>query len=55
MAYVGGSLNNRISLHSPMDGTRLCQNARPSECKFLAFASWRARLLPVARYGVSAA
>lgn len=54
-AYVGGYLNDRISLHSPVNGKRLCQNAKPSECKFLAFASWRARLLPVAYYRVSAA
>lgn len=49
LTYVGGTSRGRISLHSLADGTRLCQNAAPSDTKFLAFASWRARLLPTAR------
>jgi len=44
VSYVGGSSKNRISLHRLSDGKRLCQNARPSDCKFLAFNSWRAAL-----------
>ena len=48
LVYVGGTLRDRISLYSVEDKSRLCQNARPSDCKFLAFASWRARLLPAA-------
>jgi RRXRR protein len=44
LVYVGGFLKGRISLHSLIDGKRLCQNAKPSECKFLAFNSWRAAL-----------
>jgi hypothetical protein len=55
LAYVGGFSGNRISLHRLMDGQRLCQNARPSECKFLAFNSWRTRLLPGLKTGGSAA
>jgi hypothetical protein len=64
LVYVGGwlkdrislhSLKDRISLHSLSDGRRLCQNARPSECKFLAYNSWRARLLPAVNGEVSAA
>ncbi len=55
IAYVGGVLKGRISLHRIADGKRLCQNARPSECKFLAFNSWRTRLLPGMNAGVSAA
>jgi len=55
IAYVGGVLKDRISLHQLADGKRLCQNARPSDCKFLAFNSWRTRLLPGMNAGVSAA
>src|SRR5579875_2891716 len=55
VAYVGGFLKDRISLHRLTDGARLCQNARPSDCKFLAFNSWRTRLLPCLKTGVSAA
>jgi len=42
LAYVGGFLKDRISLHSLVDGHRLCQNAKPSDVRFLAFNSWRA-------------
>ena len=45
LVYIGGRLKGRISLHSLIDGKRLCQNAKPSDCKFLAFNSWRTRLL----------
>jgi hypothetical protein len=41
LVYVGGHLKDRISLHSLSDGKRLCQNARPSDCKFLSYNSWR--------------
>jgi hypothetical protein len=52
---LGGFSGNRISLHRLTDGQRLCQNARPSDCKFLAFNSWRTRLLPGLKTGGSAA
>jgi hypothetical protein len=55
LAYVGGYLKDRISLHRLTDGRRLCQSARPSEVKFLAYNSWRTRLLPCLKTGVSAA
>ncbi len=41
LVYVGGHSKNNISLHSLSDGRRLCQNAKPSDVKFLAFNSWR--------------
>jgi hypothetical protein len=44
--YVGGYLKDRISLHSVATGKRLCQNAKPSDCRFLTFNTWRTRLLP---------
>jgi len=43
MCYVGGTMGNRISLHSLKTGRRLCQNAKPDECRFLTFASWRVK------------
>jgi hypothetical protein len=55
VTYVGGTMNGRLSLHSLEDGKRLCQNAKPSDCQFLAYASWRTRLLPGLKTGVSAA
>lgn len=55
VVYVGGTSGNRISLHATGDGKRLCQNAKPSDCKRLAYTSWRTRLLPGLKAGVSAA
>lgn len=46
-AYVGGSRNGRVSLHALADGKRLCQNARPTECRVRTTLKWRARLLPI--------
>jgi hypothetical protein len=41
--YVGGEdiQKSRISLHNLDTGKRLCQNAKPTDCKFLAYNSWR--------------
>lgn len=55
LCYVGGFLKKRISLHSLIDGKRLTQNAKPDDCKFLTYNSWRVRLLPSLSEGVSAA
>jgi len=46
LAYVGGTSEGRISLHQMVDGKRLCQNAKPSDVQFLAYSTWRTRLLP---------
>jgi hypothetical protein len=55
ICYVGGRLKDRLSLHSLLDGKRLTQNAKPEDCKFLTYPSWRVRLLPMLTHGVSAA
>ena len=55
ICYIGGFLKNRLSLHSLLDGKRLCQNAKPTDCKFLTHSSWRMRLLPAMNDGVSVA
>jgi hypothetical protein len=43
LAYIGGTMEDRISLHCVKTGRRLCQNAKPADCKFLCFNSWRTR------------
>jgi len=55
LAYIGGAAQGRVSLHSLGDGKRLCQNAKPSDCEVLAWNTWRTRLLPGLKSGVSAA
>ncbi|CAD7774627.1 hypothetical protein BLFGPEAP_01152 [Candidatus Methanoperedenaceae archaeon GB50] len=55
LCYVGGFLKDRLSLHSLVDGKRLTQSAKPEDCKFLTYSSWRVRLLPTLSRGVSAA
>jgi len=41
LCYVGGFMNSRISLHSLSTGRRLSQTAKPEDCKFLCYSSWR--------------
>jgi len=43
MCYVGGTMGDRISLHDLETGKRLCQNAKPEDCRFLTYASFRIR------------
>src|SRR5262249_5527119 len=43
LAYVGGTLNGRISLHDMQTGKRLAQNAKVSDCQVLCTASWGVR------------
>jgi hypothetical protein len=47
LTFVGGASKGRVSLHSVVDGKRLCQNAKPSEIKFLAYNSWITRIASV--------
>ena len=55
MAYVGGTMGGRVSLHSTTDGKRLTQMAKPSNVRFKTYNTWRTRLLPGLNAGVSAA
>jgi hypothetical protein len=41
LAYVGGFLEERVSLHSTATGKRLGQNFKPKDCQFLTFNTWR--------------
>jgi hypothetical protein len=54
LRYMGGTSKNRISLHAVETGKRLTQLAKPSDCMFLTYNSWRMRLLPCLNAGVSA-
>ena len=47
LAYVGGTLNGRLSLHAVSDGKRLCQNAKKEVCQPRTILRWKVRLLPV--------
>lgn len=42
VTYVGGYARDRISLHSLVTGKRLTQQAKPADCTFLTFNTWRA-------------
>jgi len=43
LVYIGGTAQQRISLHSVESGKRLCLNAKPKDITFLAYNSWRTR------------
>lgn len=54
LCYIGGFLKDCVSLHSLTDGKRLTQQAKPQDCVFLTYNSWRAALLPGLKIEVSA-
>lgn len=41
LIYIGGYVNNRISLHEIETGKRLYRSAKPKEIKTLTNGSWR--------------
>ncbi len=43
LAYVGGTMDGELSLHSLETGLRLGQHFRLDECQFLSYNSWRVR------------
>jgi hypothetical protein len=55
LTYVGGTLKERVSLHSIVTGKRLTQSANILDLKILTKITWRARLLPTLKGRVSAA
>lgn len=42
VVYIGGTTTRRISLHSIVNGKRLCKDAKPSDLKFKTYNSWMA-------------
>lgn len=47
LAYVGGTMDGRLSLHALPDGKRLTQQAKEYVCQSRTILRWRARLLPI--------
>lgn len=45
-AYVGGTMDGKLSLHDPHTGKRLTQSARVADCRLIKLLRWRTRLLP---------
>lgn len=45
-AIVGGTMDSRLSLHTPETNKRLTQSAKVSDCKALKLLRWRTRLIP---------
>ncbi len=41
ISYIGGTMGNRVSLHSIINGKRVYQNAKPSEVVFKTYNIWR--------------
>jgi hypothetical protein len=46
-AYVGGTMDGKISLHDPSTGKRLTQKAKVDECQQMKLLRWRTWLVPV--------
>jgi len=46
LTYVGGSSNNRVSLHDLATGVRITTRAKLEDIKFLTYNSWRTALPP---------
>jgi hypothetical protein len=45
VVYIGGKKGDLVSLHDAVSGKRLTKNARSENVRFLAYNSWRSRLL----------
>jgi hypothetical protein len=46
-AYVGGTLDGRLSLHDAQTGKRLTQGAKVADCRLIKLLRWRTRLMPL--------
>jgi hypothetical protein len=47
LAYVGGTMGGKLSLHAPQSGKRFTQGAKLTDCHLIKLLRWRVRLLPV--------
>jgi len=54
-AYVGGTMEGRLSLHDPQTGKRLTQTAQVADCRLIKLLRWRTRLLPLHPTGMKGA
>ena len=53
LCYTGGTSKGKLSLHNRKTGKRITQGAKKGELKVLKSISWRTRLLPRLKAGVS--
>ncbi|WP_342766573.1 RRXRR domain-containing protein [Candidatus Borrarchaeum sp.] len=53
LCYVGGNLNNRLSLHCVRTGKRLTQSGKKEDCHILTKISFRTQFLSSVNRGVS--
>ena len=49
--YVGGTSNERISLHELKSGKRMTRNIKPQDCRFVTYNTWRTALPLPAKTG----
>ncbi len=47
LCYVGGTSKGKVSLYNIKDGKRLCQNASPSDLKFLVYNNYLIRNMSI--------
>jgi RRXRR protein len=47
-AYVGGTMDGKLSLHDPQTGKRLTQSAKVADCRLIEVLRWKTRLAPIA-------
>jgi len=46
-AYVGGTMDGKLSLHDPQTGKRLTQSANVADCRLIKLVRWKTRLVPL--------
>lgn len=52
-AYVGGTMNAKLSLHAPRSGKRITQSANVPDCTLIKLLRWRTRIVPYKKVPVS--
>lgn len=52
-AYVGGTMNGKVSLHEPRTGRRITQSANVPDCTLIKLLRWRTRIVPCKKVRVS--
>jgi hypothetical protein len=54
-AYVGGTMNGKLSLHAPRTGKRITQSANVPDCTLIKLLRWRTRIVPYKKVPVPSA
>jgi hypothetical protein len=50
LTYIGGSSNNRVSLHNLKDGKRITKSSKREDLQVLSYNSWRFYQVPSGSY-----